>query len=124
MKLWVSIGLVVVASLSSCYAQLFYGTPSFQMNGASQLVLTNEDTNIWFLTSIAGVSSNNAPMSGSFEFWHQRGNYSNKLFMFEYTDVTNFVWYPENNVRIGRNDSVIFKGTQTNVLFLLLGQEK
>lgn len=106
--------------------QIFYGTPSYQLftNNNWNLILTNDTSNVWYLTSISGTCSNNIGMAGRFEFWHVRENYSNKVFMFEFADVTNFVWFPENKIRIGRNDRTIYKTTVTNNFFLLLGQER
>lgn len=104
-------------------AQLYYGVPSFAIGANSTLVLTNADTNIWYLTAIEGTWSN-AIACGHFSLKHQRGMITNAPFAFEFCDATNFVWYPEGNLRIGRADLLHMRNATTNTMFLILSQER
>ena len=87
----------------------------------SYLNVTNDTTNIYFVTSTILSWSNYVPTSGTVEVWQVRSSFSNLIFQQTFTNVRCISIFWPSPVYLGRNDGYRYKNGTTNQMKSLTG---
>ena len=109
--------LVLLYSAMSAIAILTRGPQTTVIPAASRITITNETTNLYYLTSLSFTFSNNAVATSVFEAWWKRGIISNQFIMLSYTNTTNVFYFPAGRIYLGQWDKFEFINRSTNNMY-------